>query len=399
MKTLTFILLVLSLAETALWFVPISSELMWPAGMIVREIWPWAIAANVLGILFAIFRWRWAILVFAGGLAVTLWPLAQIRDLENDIADQWEHRGFSAASLHVPGTFGVLLRSFTDVDPVEPDIAPNTLRPDIYLYKSPDSVGLEPLPIVVNIHGGSWQHLDASADARFTSHLATEGYAVFSIDYSKAPIYQYPAQINDVRAAIDWIVANAPFYGADPTRIAVIGRSAGAQLALLYSYTNEAIPIRGVVSLYGPTDLMEMHRNPPSPDPIDVRAKLEAYLGGTPDDVPAAYRDASPIAHLKANLPPTLLIQGARDHVVEPGFTEEMHQRLKESGTRSVLIELPWSDHSFDSVYFGPGNILANAYIEAFLADIMPPNAQPIAELSDTPPAQDLLRKDSSSSS
>ena len=380
MKAIIVILLIVSLTESALWFAPISSELLWPARMIARELWPWLIAVNLLGILLAIFRLRWTILVFAAGLAITVWPLAQIRDLENDVADQWVHREFSPNALRVPGTFGVFARSFTAVDPQMPALTPNTIRSDILLYKAPDSAGREPLPVVIDIHGGSWQHENAETDATFSRYLAWKGYAVFSIDYRKAPAFKYPTQIEDVRNAIDWIAANAPYYGADPSRIALVGRSAGAQLAMLYGYTNEAIPIHGVVSYYGPTDLAKMYRNPPKPDPIKLRHKLTAYLGGTPDALPAAYSDASPVTHLKANLPPTLLIHGAGDHIVAPEFIREMHQKLKESGSRSILVELPWSDHSFDFVYFGPGNILALAYVEAFLTEVIPPNSQPIAE-------------------
>jgi acetyl esterase/lipase len=380
MKATIVILLLVSVTESVLWFAPISSESLWPARMIAHELWPWLIALNLLGILLAIFRLRWTILFFAAGLAITVWPLAQIRDLENDVAGQWVRRDFSPETLRIPGTFGVFLRSFTAVDPDTPDLAAKALRPDILLYKAPDTAGREPLPIVVDIHGGSWQHENAETDRSFASHMAWRGYAVFSIDYRKAPAFQYPAQIEDVRAAIAWIAANAPYYGGDPTRMALVGRSSGAQLATLFAYTNEVTPVRGVVSYYGPADLADMYANPPKPDPIKLRAKLETFLGGTPEEVPAAYHDASPVSHLRANLPPTLLIQGADDDVVLPKFVRDMHQDLKESGSRSILVELPWSGHSFDAVYFGPGNILTLAYVESFLADVMSAAEPPVRE-------------------
>ena len=84
----------------------------------------------------------------------------------------------------------------------------------------------------------------------------------------------------------------------------------GAHLALLAAYTAGAPPVSAVVSLYGPTDLTRGFREPPRPDPIDVRAILQAFVGGTPDDQPEAYTAASPITYATHPQPPTLLIYG-----------------------------------------------------------------------------------------
>ena len=378
MKFITAILLILSLAESVLWFVPIASENLWPANMIAHEVWPWLMLVNLLGVIVAGARKRATVAIFIIGLGITVWPLADISKMESDVATQWTSQSFSAQAPKVPNTSGVLRKSLAVIEVAE--VEPNQIQPNIYLFKSPSSVGHEPLPTLIDIHGGSWQHENALTDSTFASYMAAKGYAVFSIDYRKAPKYRYPVQIDDVRAAIDWIYANAFSYGADPRRIALVGRSAGGHLALLDAFTSEVIPIRGVVSFYGPADLAKLYDDPPRPDPVKVREELETFLGGKPADIPTTYRDASPINHLKADLPPTLLIQGGDDHTVPARHIRQFHQKLAESGSRSVLVEIPWSQHAFDFVYFGPGNVLALAYVEAFLKDVLPPASQPVPE-------------------
>ena len=74
---------------------------------------------------------------------------------------------------------------------------------------------------------------------------------------------------------------------------------------MMAAFESNALPVRAVVSYYGPVDLTDGYRNPPSPDPLDVRAIEEALLGGTPDQVPERYREASPISYVARRLPPS----------------------------------------------------------------------------------------------
>lgn len=223
-------------------------------------------------------------------------------------------------------------------------------------------------PVVVQIYGGAWQRGAPGDNSGFASYLAARGYVVFAIDYRHAPRWRWPAQRDDVRAALAWVRAHAAEYDADASRIAVLGRSAGAHLAMVAAYEPAAPPIRAVVSLYGPIDLAEGYRDPPRPDPLDVRGVLEAFIGGTPAQLPAAYREASPISYATRRLPPTLLVYGGRDHIVEPRFGAMLHQRLRATGTVSALLEIPWSEHAFDAIPNGPGAQLAHFHVERFLA-------------------------------
>jgi acetyl esterase/lipase len=222
-------------------------------------------------------------------------------------------------------------------------------------------------PAIVQIYGGAWQRGEPGDYGRFAGHLASLGYVVFAIDYRHAPRWRWPAQMADMRAALRWIRDHGAEYGADVSRAALLGRSAGGQLALIAAYDAPDLPIKAVVSFYGPTDLADGYRNPPSPDPLNVRSLLRTYLGNTPDLVPDKYRDASPITKVSATSPPTLLLYGARDHIVLPRYGAMLHDRLRQAGVPSVFIEIPWAEHAFDAVPNGPSAQIALYYVERFL--------------------------------
>ncbi|MEO8679933.1 MAG: alpha/beta hydrolase [Vicinamibacterales bacterium] len=237
------------------------------------------------------------------------------------------------------------------------------LTVDIYQPRATGRV-----PTVVQIYGGAWQRGVPGDDEVFARHVASQGYVVFAIDYRHAPTWKWPAQQEDVRAALEWIRAHAPEYEADPSKLAIVGRSAGAQLAMVTALQDRAVS--AVVSYYGPVNLARGWREPPRPDPIGSRGVLEAYVGGTPDQVPDRYREASPITYVSATAPRSLLIYGARDHVVQARFGRELHEALLAAGARSELVVLPWAEHAFDIVTGGLGGQLSLFHTERFLADV-----------------------------
>ena len=225
-----------------------------------------------------------------------------------------------------------------------------------------------PHPSVVQIYGGSWQRGAPADDSAFAAYLAARGFVVFAVDYRHAPRWPWPAQIDDVRSVLGWIREHGGEYGGETSRMALLGRSAGAQLALIAAYQLGAPGISAVVSYYGPVDLTDGYRDPPRPDPMDVRSIEVALLGGTPDQAPDRYRQASPITYATRRAPPTLLIYGGRDHVVLPRFGELIDARLRAAGAISVFLEIPWAEHAFDAVPNGPSAQLALYYTERFLA-------------------------------
>jgi acetyl esterase/lipase len=223
-------------------------------------------------------------------------------------------------------------------------------------------------PILVQIYGGAWQRGEPGAFAHFAQWLASRGYVVFAIDYRHAPKSRWPAQLDDVHTMLAWIRDHASAYDADTSRVALMGRSAGAHLAMLAAWNDSTLRARAVVSYYGPVNLVAAYEHPPSPDPLSIREVQETLFGGTLAQLPDRYRTASPINNVKRSLPPTLLVYGRRDHIVEPEYGAALRDALRAQGNIAMHLEIPWADHAFDEVFQGPSSQLALYYTERFLA-------------------------------
>src|SRR5690606_151850 len=111
-------------------------------------------------------------------------------------------------------------------------------------------------PCVVVIHGGSWAGGNNKQLPELNSYLAISGYNVISINYRLVPLTTYPAPIEDVAAAIRFLKMNADNLRLDTSRIVLLGRSAGGQIALDAAYSIPDPSIKGVISYYGPTDMV-----------------------------------------------------------------------------------------------------------------------------------------------
>jgi len=248
-----------------------------------------------------------------------------------------------------------------DILSANPDGVPLTLN----IYR-PAQVGT--YPAIVSIYGGAWQRGNPDSDDTFNRYIAAQGYVVWAISYRHAPTYHFPIQIEDVRQALTYIQNHAAETETNLDRVAIIGRSAGAQLAMLAAYQDPPFPIRALVNYYGPVNLTAGYDDVPTPDPIESRATLRAFLGGTPQTVPELYRQASPINAVKSALPASLLIYGGKDHIIESKYGSYLAQQLRSAGNQAVFIEIPWADHAFDAVFSGMSNQLALYHTERFLA-------------------------------
>lgn len=246
-------------------------------------------------------------------------------------------------------------------------------------------------PAVMMIYGGGWRTGSSSENEALGRFLAGRGYVVIAADYRHTPQYQFPTQLEDVSAALAFVRDHAEEYEIISDRIALLGWSAGAQLAMLTGFkasktllpetssnslsTADQPPVQAIVSYYGPVDLANGYRHPPRPDPLDVRQVLEAYLGGSPDERPAAYTEASPITYVKAaapnTLPPILLIYGGRDHIVEAKYGQHLYEQILRSRNTAVWVKIPWAEHAFDKIFNGVGNQMALHFLERFLAETL----------------------------
>jgi acetyl esterase/lipase len=383
------LLLVLSL-----WVVvPAPTRAFLPLAVGAPEISPWLILGNLLFVLGGLLTlspgWgsRLIVAVSCLALSLSLVPLSQLSAANraaNQALVQVAGADYAAAAALSPTLQGklrprpfVLADSFRGIAiaPVretagilfaKPDGVPLTLD----LYQPSQSPGQPSglYPAIVMIYGGAWQTGSPADNAPFARYMANQGYVVWAIAYRHAPGYRFPSQLEDVQAALSFLQAHAQEYETDADRVAVLGRSAGAHLAMLAAYQPGPLPLRAVVDYYGPVDLLKGYYDLPNPNPLDVRSVLETFLGGTPDQMEARYGAASPSHAVTAHLPPSLLIYGGKDRIVEAKFGQAMAERLRAAGNPVGLIHIPWADHAFDAVFNGVSNQLALYYTERFLA-------------------------------
>ena len=204
------------------------------------------------------------------------------------------------------------------------------------------------------MHGGSWQSGSNKEFIALNAYLAARDYVVISINYRLAPKWKFPAGRDDVLSAIAYLKVYGHEFGVDPTRLALLGRSAGGQLALLAAYTADEPAIRGVISVYGPTDLKFGYDRPAAKSLLDTRGVLESYLGGSPAKADDAYFAASPINFVTPSSPPTLLIHGMHDAHVSPEESEQARGQAVAGkgqeplpsaavGDPRVRLELQWT--------------------------------------------------------
>jgi acetyl esterase/lipase len=361
-------LFVVLLASAALLFlsvwvvIPAPDYFLYPIAVGSPEISPLLLAAGVLLLMVSARHARrrgvarLALVFAAVASLLSLVPVVQL-----PIALARFNRAMANTTAIPPGMISGEVRVTRSVPFSKADGVPLSL--DVY---QPPKSGT--VPIIMQIYGGSWQNGTPASQEWFSRYFAERGYLVVAIDYRHAPEWKWPEQIVDVRTALYWISQEAGKFGGDTSRIVLVGRSAGAQLAMRLAYQEGPSSIRGVVNYYGPVDLADGWRHPPQPDPADVRGILETFIGGTPDQKPEHYRHASPITWVSKASAPTLSIYGSRDHIVEARFGRMLDAALTRAGATSVLLELPWSEHSFDAMPNGMGRQVALSYTERFIA-------------------------------
>ncbi len=222
-------------------------------------------------------------------------------------------------------------------------------------------------PCVIVIHGGSWSGGDDKQLPELNSYLARRGYQVVSMDYRLAPEYQNPQPVKDVKFCIRYLKANAEKLQIDTNNFVLLGRSAGAQIALLAAYTLKNEGIKGVVDFYGPADMVFGYFVPSNPLVLDSHKVMEAYLGGTYQQIPAKYQASSPVLYVDNQSVPTLLIHGENDVLVSYQHSVRLNAKLNQLRVKHFLLSLPWATHGCDYTLNGPSGQLATYTVERFL--------------------------------
>ena len=371
MARLIFIVLLFLISLLAIFKAP--EYHLWLLAVVVTE-FPWVFAGLTLFVLttgFWVSKYQFAGTV-TGIVALVLFlsPIARAY-----VVAQSLRKGFDSSfnttntdSLNAPFSF---FRMFAGNVKVPYQTITYVTYADIALtldYYPTKILGKKPCVIV--IHGGSWSSGDSQQLPELNSYLATKGYNVASINYRMAPIYQNPAPVQDIQAAIKYLNQHADELHIDTNNLVLLGRSAGAQIALLAAYTLHDKNIKGIIDFYGPADMVWGYSIPSSPLIMDSRKVMVNYLGGTYEQVPQNYVASSPIEFVDKQSPPTLIIHGENDVLVAYEHSRRLNAKLQQNGIKHYWLKLPWATHGFDFNLNGPGGQLSTYAVIQFLKSV-----------------------------
>jgi acetyl esterase/lipase len=196
-----------------------------------------------------------------------------------------------------------------------------------------------PFPVVMNLHGGFWRaKYDLAHAGHLCAALTAHGYVTWNVEYRRAgnPGGGWPGTLEDIANAYRFLPQIAKRYDLDPTRVLVIGHSAGGQLAICLA-AHEAT-VQCAVSLAGVLDLERAYSQHLSNDAV-----LE-FLGGMPKSVPEHYREADPM-QLSISKARQAVLCGTEDNTVPPDFSRNYAREKRKRGEDVTLVEIPKCGH------------------------------------------------------
>lgn len=238
---------------------------------------------------------------------------------------------------------------------------------DIYL---PAGRSADSTQALILIHGGGWSGGDKldykDYIAVFKQRLP--GYALFNINYRLATYPAnniFPTQEMDVKAAVDTILSNTDEYLFNKNKVALLGASAGAHLALLQAFKYGSPKVRAVVDMFGPTDMADLYNKTSD---AYLKFGIEILLSGTPSTNAMAYQESSPINFVTAQSSPTIIFHGDHDPVVPLSESTALQGKLQEASVPVQLNVYPSTQHGWG------GANLTDVYnkMEAFLRQYNP---------------------------
>jgi acetyl esterase/lipase len=230
-----------------------------------------------------------------------------------------------------------------------------------------------PLPCVLVIHGGGWAAGNRKAHDNITWEFASRAYVSATVSYRFAPKHPFPAQIQDVKAAVRFLRANAEKYAIDPAKLGAVGFSAGAHLSMMLGtmdkddgfddvgeHRDQPSKVQAVVSYFGPTDLLQ-------PYPDATKPILKNFLGGTANEKRDLAKQASPLYYVNAGDAPMLLLQGTKDPLVPHDQAVRMADALTKVGVPGRVELLLGAGHGWGGAEIGRTSASTYAFFEQYL--------------------------------
>jgi acetyl esterase/lipase len=212
-------------------------------------------------------------------------------------------------------------------------------------------------PLILWVHGGAFR-LGSKEDKVPLAYLA-EGYAVASINYRLSQHALFPAQIQDCKAAVRWLRANAGQFGFDPHRVGAWGESAGGHLVAMLGTTGDTIEfdvgenlhlpsrVDAVVDYFGPTDFCQMddHRLPDGMVHDTPDSPESELVGGPIRENKERVAKANPITYVTPNAAPFLIVHGAADPLVPYHQSQLLEKALKQAGVPVLFYTVRGAGH------------------------------------------------------
>jgi len=247
------------------------------------------------------------------------------------------------------------------------DYAPG-LKLDVYVPVAP----LEPLPtlpgsglgVVVYVHGGGWIHGNRKHVYDIPGFITSLGYIFVAMDYRLVPETDIEGQTRDVARAINWVSAHIAEYGGDPSRIAIMGHSAGAHLVTMVA-VRHLVGVRGVIS-----DDVQAY-DMPSYDAM--RGSLGyPYKQAFGSDM-ANWVRWSPITYLRqaSDIPPHLMMFSGSDGARRRALTTDYARVLSERGCDVTVFDGSRYNHGTIARFLGRPNDAASAAVTRFLRRVI----------------------------
>ncbi len=258
------------------------------------------------------------------------------------------------------GNYDVKYQSF-----VYKQIGDKKLRCDFYPAKNKDNA-----PLVIVIHGGSWESGDNKQLPELNSYLAVKGYNVAAITYRLAPAAKSPAPVEDVYDAIKYFLSHTDQFKIDSNNIILLGRSAGGQIALCAAYGLHLPNVKGVINYYGPADMVWGGQIKVNSLVLNTNKIYDEYFGGQYEDVPEQFRQASGEALADSQSPATLMMHGTIDPLVSVHHEERLQRKLDSLGVPNYFLRLPFATHGCDYSLKGPAGQVSRYAVLRFLQSV-----------------------------
>jgi acetyl esterase len=221
-------------------------------------------------------------------------------------------------------------------------------------------------PIAFITHGGGWVEGAPTDDwGGMIPQLTAAGWLVVSAGYTLATPSLHTADIaeSQIACAMAWTAQNAATYGADPTKFVSLGDSAGGNLAINTSYRSNSgelscdeigpLPrIAATATLFPAVDPYSLYNDTAS-GTHPGRTFLDRYIGGSPEQYPDLYESVDSSTHISTDAPPTLILQGQNDHLVQAHGAREFADAADSAGLDVTLVVVPFGEHVFQFAPLG----------------------------------------------